>query len=159
MSVNPSILKMFSDVAQPLATVAYTGSWREGVPGVPFYESLGNTVTVIFNQVANNYGGAFDWDTNDGRIFLDTNGDYVFSFTGYCEVNVPGATCQWFKLDTGDALGQPTPAGTPNTLIYTPASSEILIFRVTAPAGQNFEYPAQVTNATALCEVASGFIS
>lgn len=158
-TVNPSIVRMFNEEPQDLATVQYTDSWRDGVDGVPFYVSEGSTVTVVFPNTGPSYGTDIDVNTNTGVITLNTVGDFVFELTATAFCNTAGAMYQWYNVDNESALGQAVPVGTPVSLVYLPADTANVSLRITAPEGTEFQYPAQITDASAIVQIASGFVA
>ena len=124
---------------------------------VPQYNSLGNSVTTVFDQASPIVGSGVSVNTTTGDITLATG--LTYALTGTAFVNVAGATCQWFSLTANTFLGQPAPVGTPCTLVVTTAGTLDVCLKVIAPTGTSFQYPAQITNASATVEVVSGFIA
>lgn len=126
---------------------------------VPQYNSVGNTAQVVFDESGPEYGSAISVDTTTGVISVAA--DLVYTFTATAEINVPGATYQWYEVTSGTpvALGSSAPVGTPVTLAWTPADPGDVALIVTAAEGTTFSYPTQIKNAQAVVQVASGFVA
>lgn len=126
---------------------------------VPQYNNGGSTVQVVFDESGPEYGSDISVDTTTGVISV--SGGLVYTFTATAEINVPGATYQWYEVTSGTpvALGSSAPVGTPVTLAWTPADPADVALFVTAKEGTTFSYPTQLTNAQAVVQVASGFVA
>lgn len=126
---------------------------------VPQYNSVGSTATVVFNESGPEYGSSISVNTTTGIITVA--GGLVYTFTATAEINVPGATYQWYEVTSGtpSPLGSSAPVGTTLSTAWTPADPGDVALIVTAADGTTFSYPTQITNAQAIVQVASGFVA
>lgn len=152
-TANPSVLHA-TVTPIDLFEIAYTGSWREGVPGVPYYVS-GGEEQITASEEGTVRGSDISLAAN--ALFELAGGSFVYSITANVFCTVPGATYQWFQEAAENYIWEATPCGTPSTFIWTPADDEVLTLRVQAPAGTTFEYPAKVTGGEVTIQVVSGY--
>lgn len=137
---------------------ANTGTFEQF--NVPQYNSVGSTVQVVFDESGPEYGSDISVDTTTGIISVE--GGLVYTFTATAEINVPGATYQWYEVTNApdiSPLGESAPVGTTLITAWTPADPGDVALIVTAAEGTTFSYPAQITNAQAIAQVASGFVA
>lgn len=152
LTASPSILSATVTPVE-LATVDFTGSWREGVPGVPYYVNGGPFQALACQQGSTN---GTDVSLTDATFSL-TGGDFFYSIRANVTCNVPGATYQWYQDSAEDYMFTATPCGTPSEFIWTPAGNEDIELRVKAPDGTVFEYPSAVTGGYVIIQVVSNY--
>ena len=154
-TANPSLYAVFATVPRNICPVAYTDSWQEDVPGVPYYQNGATSASVVYDN-GTLFAGE---DVNcDGTLFTLT-GDLVYGLTANVECNIPGATFQWAEIiDSVEyPIWQPSPCGTPYTSFWHPADPATIVLKVYAPEGSSFSYPAQNLSATASIQVVDGY--
>jgi hypothetical protein len=134
---------------------ANTGSFQ--LFDVPEYETAGTTVNVLFNQSSLVEGTDIAVEENTGVITLAA--DLTYSLYASANVNVAGATYQWYDLTNDAALDVAMPVGVAITTMVTPSVETDYCLRIISAAGTEFVYPAQITNGQLVVEVVSGFIA
>lgn len=134
---------------------ANTGVFQ--VFSVPQYDTAGTTVNVLFNQSSLVEGTDIAVSENTGVITLAT--DLTYSLYASANVNVAGATYQWYDLTNDTALDVAMPVGVPITTMVTTTEETDYCLRITSAEGTEFVYPAQITNGQLVVEVVSGFIA
>lgn len=125
------------------------------IPNVPQYDALPSPVTVVLNTPGLTIGTDISFNTTTGIISLSA--DLTYNLSAVIPSNVPGATCQWYNVTTGNTIGFASDTGMPVSATINPAVPTQVKLLVIAPAGTKFEYPAQVTNARAAVTVIGGF--
>ena len=135
-----------SSPAQDLFTIGTTDE------GTTIYNSIGNTVPLIFNNVPTNLGTDIAIDTTTGEITLQP-GTYTLVVLaqaggtgGSSALN--GATYQ-FVDEAGPTVDSITQTiGTPLTTNLTLVSETVLQVVLVGRNGNSFQYPDQVVNAS-----------
>jgi hypothetical protein len=156
-SVTPTSFELSGVDSSGFTTAtANTGVFQ--VFSVPQFNSAGSTVGVLFDATTNGVGTDIDVNLNTGVITL-TGGALTYELVATASTNVAGATYQWYDLTNDQAIGTVANVGFPVTALFKNDNDADIALRVTSPAGTSFQYPAQVTNATAVVNVISGFVA
>ena len=152
---NPSLMTVYATTPKDICPVAYTDSWRDGEPGVPYYENGATSISVTYDDTNIVVGE----DISCNGVLFDLTASLVYSLTAIVNCNVAGATFQWFEVvDTVEtAISAATPCGTSFTTYYQPGTNTTIVLKVLAASGTSFTYPAQVTNSTVSILVTDGY--
>jgi hypothetical protein len=140
--------------------------WTNGDIGQPVIQSnAGRSPTLIMDTTDVNVGANVSYNSTTGVFSLSGGLTYQLTASARLLNSTPDqAALVWVDKTLGGTVGQPAKFDTvssTNITYYTPASNTtvVLTAAIGGPtSGLTWQYPAQITNATAAVEAISGWI-
>jgi len=152
-TVNPSIT-FATNTTQNLFTIIETD-------GVASYGTVGSSAVVTYGNIELSVGANIELNAGNGEWVLYGNANTVYTLTASVATNQvnPNATYGWYDMDTGNVVGVTAPVNTPLNISYTKQDGNGVVVALTVvnSDSQAFQYPAQVTAASATITEASGY--
>lgn len=128
------------------------------------FNSAGRSATIIMDTVDVNKGANVSYNSTTGVFSLVGNITYQLTGSARLINSAPDqAALQWVDKTIGGTVGQPAKfdaIASTNITYYTPArdTTVVLTAAIAAPTSTlTWQYPAQLTNATAAVQAVSGW--
>ena len=142
---------------QDLFSVETTDSWREDVPGVPFYQPVDKITTVVTGFLVKQIGTDSSLDTDTGIIQLDSGFTFNVTARAFLAPNAKQTgTCMIVDADTDMPLSFAVPIGEIAISVVTTTAPTNVKFVVISDSSE-WDYPSQIVNATFGAQVIDGF--
>jgi hypothetical protein len=153
-TVNPSITYATNSTTQNLFAIYQ-------IDGVTSYGTIGLASVVSLDTAQVSVGANIEYNTGRGEWTLFGNANTAYTFTASVTTrNVnPDSTYAWYDTISGNVIGTTAQVGQPLTVSYfkDTANAAVVSLTIVNANSENFQYPAQIVNASASITEVSGY--